>query len=81
MRFVHDAKPAKLPGDRPDGEEWGAAVLVKRGDHEPETGDEVLITTKDGAEISADVVEVVQVLPRRGGRLFLCELENQTWED
>ena len=76
VRFVHDATPAKLP----DGD-WGAGILVKRGDQLPAAGDGVMITTKDGAELTADIVEVVEVRPRRGGRLFVCELENQEWVD
>ena len=75
MRFVHDATPAKLPA----GDEWGAAVLVKRGDQLPAAGDGVLITTKDGLELTADIVQVVEVKPRRGGRQYVCSLRNQEW--
>ena len=79
MRF--EGAPAKLPGARPDGEEWGAGIFVERGDHLTEAGDDVLITTRDGLELTADVEEVVEVRPRRGGRLFVCSLENQDWVD
>ena len=41
----------------------------------------MLITTKDGLELTADIVQVVEVKPRRGGRLFICALRNQEWVD
>ena len=74
--YDFEGTPAKLP----DGE-WGAALFVASGDTAPAAGDKVLVRTRGGAAMTAEVSEVVETRLRRGGRQFVCALERQEWLD
>ena len=76
METRFEATPTKL-----DSGEWGAGIFVEKGDQLPAAGAAVRVRTRGGAEMLADVEEVIEVRPRRGGRQFVCSLKNEEWED
>ena len=75
--YDFEGTPAKLP----DSGEWGAALFVESGDTAPAAGDKVLVRTRGGAAMTAEVSEVVETRLRRGGRQFACSLTNEEWLD
>ena len=74
--YDFEGTPAKL-----DSGEWGAALFVASGDTAPGAGDRVRVITKGGAEMLAEVSEVVETRLRRGGRQLICALTNEEWQD
>lgn len=74
MDYDWEGTPAKL-----DDGEWGALIWSEAGDGEPVEGDQVLVKTRTGLRLRAQIEEVQDVALRRGGRIFICALENQNW--